>query len=147
MLAEARGERVQDVGMPTFRPFYFPVALGAIAGPHVGMDFSPVRRTALHGWHARRGAVFMDCSGGGVFLATMGRSRSRRSAKLLPSGRLSEGRISLRLAKSSATSGARRTAVESIPSFMAPLWQRSPSQDFFRRRNADLVAASRPLIV
>lgn len=60
VLAEARGERVQDVGMPTYRPFTLPVALGAVAGPHVGPDFAPVRRTPLHGWHARRGAVFME---------------------------------------------------------------------------------------
>ena len=60
VLAEARGERVQDVGMPTFRPFTSPVALGAIAGPHIGLDFAPIRRTALHAWHTRRGVVFME---------------------------------------------------------------------------------------
>jgi sarcosine oxidase subunit alpha len=60
VLAEARGEPVQDVGMPTYRPFTAPVALGAIAGPHIGADFAPVRRTPLHAWHARHGAVFME---------------------------------------------------------------------------------------
>ncbi len=60
VLAEARGETVQQVGMPTFRPFITPVALGAVAGPHVGRDFAPFRYTPLHSWHVRRGAEFMD---------------------------------------------------------------------------------------
>jgi sarcosine oxidase subunit alpha len=60
VLAEARGETVQQVGMPTFRPFVTPVALGAIAGPHVGRDFEPIRYSPLHAWHVRRGAEFMD---------------------------------------------------------------------------------------
>ena len=42
VLAEARGETVQQVGMSTFRPFVTPVALGAVAGPHVGRDFAPI---------------------------------------------------------------------------------------------------------
>jgi heterotetrameric sarcosine oxidase alpha subunit len=60
VLAEARGETVQDVGLPTFRPFTSAVTWGAIVGPHVGKHFAPTRLTALHDWHARRGAVFMD---------------------------------------------------------------------------------------
>ena len=60
VLAEARAERVQDVGMPTFRPFTTPVTLGAVAGAHVGRVWVPVRRTALHAWHERRGALFME---------------------------------------------------------------------------------------
>ena len=60
VLAEARGVAVQDVGLPTFRPFVSPVTWGAIAGPHVGKQFAPVRVTALHQWHIRRGAEFMD---------------------------------------------------------------------------------------
>ena len=60
VLADARGERVQDVGMPTYRPFISPITWGAIAGPHIGKHFAPVRLTALHDWHVRRGAEFMD---------------------------------------------------------------------------------------
>ncbi|MCC6720244.1 MAG: sarcosine oxidase subunit alpha family protein [Acetobacteraceae bacterium] len=60
VLAAARGERVQDVGLPTFRPFTSPVTWGAIAGPHIGQQFAPTRLTALYDWHVRRGAEFMD---------------------------------------------------------------------------------------
>jgi sarcosine oxidase subunit alpha len=60
VLAAARGERVQDIGLPTFRPFTSPVTWGAIAGPYIGKHFEPTHLTALHDWHVRRGAVFMD---------------------------------------------------------------------------------------
>jgi methylglutamate dehydrogenase subunit C len=60
VLAEARGDTVQNVGLPTFRPFVSAITWGAIAGPHVGKHFAPTRLTALHDWHVRRGAVFMD---------------------------------------------------------------------------------------
>ncbi|HEY3846843.1 MAG TPA: sarcosine oxidase subunit alpha family protein [Acetobacteraceae bacterium] len=60
VLAEARGERVQDVGLPTFRPFVTPVTWGAIAGARVGHHYAPLRLTPLHDWHTRHGAEFMD---------------------------------------------------------------------------------------
>ena len=60
VLAAARGVRVQDVGLPTFRPFTSPVTWGAIAGPHVGKHFAPTRQTALHDWHVAHGAEFME---------------------------------------------------------------------------------------
>ena len=60
VLAVARGERVQDIGMPTYRPFTSPVTWGAIAGPNIGKHFAPTRLTALHDWHVRRSAQFMD---------------------------------------------------------------------------------------
>jgi sarcosine oxidase subunit alpha len=60
VLAEARGERVQDVGLPTFRPFTSPVTWGAIVGARVGQHFAPVRQTPMHGWHVQRGAEFVD---------------------------------------------------------------------------------------
>ena len=60
VLAAARGMRVQDVGLPTFRPFTSPVTWGAIAGPHIGKHFAPTRLTALYDWHVSRGAEFME---------------------------------------------------------------------------------------
>jgi sarcosine oxidase subunit alpha len=60
VLAAARGERVQDIGMPTHRPFTSPVTWGAVAGPNIGKHFAPTRYTALHDWHLRQGAVMMD---------------------------------------------------------------------------------------
>jgi len=60
VLAEARGERVQDVGLPTFRPFVTPVTWGAIAGARVGRHFEPLRLTPMHDWHTQHGAHFME---------------------------------------------------------------------------------------
>ncbi len=60
VLAEARGETVQNVGMPTFRPFTSPVTWGAIAGANIGKHFAPTRLSPLHDWHVKRAAVFMD---------------------------------------------------------------------------------------
>ena len=60
VLAAARGMRVQDVGLPSFRPFTSPVTWGAIAGPHIGKHFAPTRLTALYDWHVAHGAAFME---------------------------------------------------------------------------------------
>jgi heterotetrameric sarcosine oxidase alpha subunit len=60
VLAEARGERVQDVGLPTFRPFVTPVTWGAIAGARVGHHYAPQRLTPMHDWHKSQGAAFID---------------------------------------------------------------------------------------
>lgn len=57
ILAEARGEPVEAVGLPTHRPYTMPVAIGALAGHGSGAFFQPVRRTALHDWHLRNGAA------------------------------------------------------------------------------------------
>ncbi|MBL8836468.1 MAG: (2Fe-2S)-binding protein, partial [Alphaproteobacteria bacterium] len=56
VLAEARGQEVADVGLPTFRPYAVPVAWGALAGADVGAHFKPERLLPLHDWHKRNGA-------------------------------------------------------------------------------------------
>ncbi|HEX5328042.1 MAG TPA: glycine cleavage T C-terminal barrel domain-containing protein, partial [Acetobacteraceae bacterium] len=60
VLAEARGERVQDVGLPTFRPFVTPVTWGAVVGARVGRHYAPVRLTPMHAWHQSHGAEFVE---------------------------------------------------------------------------------------
>ncbi|HYF08425.1 MAG TPA: 2Fe-2S iron-sulfur cluster-binding protein, partial [Acetobacteraceae bacterium] len=60
VLAEARGEPLATVGLPRFRPYFTPVTWGALAAAETREHFHPVRRTALHEWHARQGAVWMD---------------------------------------------------------------------------------------
>jgi sarcosine oxidase subunit alpha len=60
LLADARGEGMAAIGTTTFRPPYQPVRFGAIAGLDAGELFDPVRKTPLHEWHQRRGAVFED---------------------------------------------------------------------------------------
>ena len=60
IMAEQRGEAIGDVGTTIFRPPYTPVTLGAIAGREIGQHFAATRRTAMHGWHAKKGAVFVE---------------------------------------------------------------------------------------
>jgi methylglutamate dehydrogenase subunit C len=60
ILAEARGEAIPEVGITTFRPPYTPVAIGSFAGHARGRHYQPIRRTAIHAWHERRGAVFVE---------------------------------------------------------------------------------------
>jgi sarcosine oxidase subunit alpha len=58
LLAELRGEPMDTVGTTTFRPPYTPVTVGALAGQDTGAHYKPIRRTAMHDWHAEHGAVF-----------------------------------------------------------------------------------------
>ena len=60
IIAEAKRSSIERVGTTTFRPFYTPVAFGALAGPFTGHHFQPVRKTPLHEWAAERGAVFVE---------------------------------------------------------------------------------------
>ncbi|MDP2733430.1 MAG: glycine cleavage T C-terminal barrel domain-containing protein, partial [Hoeflea sp.] len=60
ILAENRGVTPDQVGTTTFRPFYTPVSIGALAGEHRGAHYRPVRRSALHGWAEKQGAVFIE---------------------------------------------------------------------------------------
>ncbi len=60
ILAEARGVSPADVGTTTFRPFYTPVSFGALTGASKGYHFQPVRKSPLHNWAARNGAVFVE---------------------------------------------------------------------------------------
>ncbi|WLS04830.1 sarcosine oxidase subunit alpha family protein [Shinella oryzae] len=60
LLAEARGVSPADVGTTTFRPFYSPVSFGALTGPSHGKHFQPVRKSPLHEWAKRYGAVFVE---------------------------------------------------------------------------------------
>ncbi|MFZ4806812.1 MAG: sarcosine oxidase subunit alpha family protein [Hyphomicrobiaceae bacterium] len=60
ILAEARGAPVESVGLPTYRPYVTPVTWGAFAGRNVGRHAMPIRRTTLHDWHERHGAVFQE---------------------------------------------------------------------------------------
>ena len=60
ILAENRGLSPDQVGTTTFRPFYTPVSIGALAGEHRGAHYRPVRRSPLHGWAEKNGAVFIE---------------------------------------------------------------------------------------
>jgi sarcosine oxidase subunit alpha len=60
ILAEATGRSMDEVSTTTFRPYYTPVAFGALAGPFHGHHFQPVRKTPLHDWADELGAVFVE---------------------------------------------------------------------------------------
>ena len=60
ILAEARGVSPADVGTTTFRPFYTPVSFGALTGSSRGKHFQPARKSPLHGWAKKNGAVFVE---------------------------------------------------------------------------------------
>lgn len=60
ILAEARKISPADVGTTTFRPFYTPLSFGALTGASKGKHFQPVRKSPLHDWAKKNGAVFVE---------------------------------------------------------------------------------------
>ena len=59
-LAERTGRTPGEVGTTTFRPFYMPVTLGALAGRDMGKFYAPVQRSPLFACHEQLGARFED---------------------------------------------------------------------------------------
>ncbi|MGH1488955.1 MAG: 2Fe-2S iron-sulfur cluster-binding protein [Acidimicrobiales bacterium] len=53
VLAEARGETIEEVGTTVWRPPYAPITLGALAG----RIFEPVRVSSIQPWHEANGAT------------------------------------------------------------------------------------------
>ena len=62
ILAGLHRTDIKDVGTTMFRPPYRPVLLGALAGQTVNEHFRPTRRSPMHDWHERNGAVFAQTS-------------------------------------------------------------------------------------
>jgi sarcosine oxidase subunit alpha len=60
LLADDLGVAIPAVGTTTFRPPYTPVTLGAVPGVEKGAHIAPTRLTAMHDWHAARGARFVN---------------------------------------------------------------------------------------
>ncbi len=60
LLARELGAAIAEVGTTTFRPPYTAVTFGALAGRDGGALADPVRKTPMHSWHQRFGAVFED---------------------------------------------------------------------------------------
>ena len=54
ILARLNGDTIDETGSTTSRPFYQPVPLRQLAGRR----FHPMRRTAMHDWHAQHDAQF-----------------------------------------------------------------------------------------
>jgi len=60
IIADTLGRPIPEVGVTTFRPPYTPVTFGAFAGRDVDDLLDPVRKTPMHAWHERTGALFED---------------------------------------------------------------------------------------
>jgi sarcosine oxidase, subunit alpha len=60
LMGEALRVPIAEVGTTTFRPPYTPVTLGALPGHAHGPHVEPTRCTAMHAWHAERGARFVN---------------------------------------------------------------------------------------
>ncbi len=60
IVAAETGRSVPEIGLTTFRAPYTPVTFGLFAGQARGDLFDPVRRTPMHDWAERNGAVFED---------------------------------------------------------------------------------------
>ncbi|MFQ5985055.1 MAG: sarcosine oxidase subunit alpha family protein [Alphaproteobacteria bacterium] len=60
ILARVVAADIPDIGTTTFRPPYTSVGYGTLAGRDVDEFFDPVRKTPIHRWHEKAGAVFED---------------------------------------------------------------------------------------
>jgi len=60
VLGNALDVAIPRVGTTTFRAPYTPVTLGALPGHARGKEVEPTRFTAMHEWHAGRGARFVN---------------------------------------------------------------------------------------
>ncbi|HSO48873.1 MAG TPA: FAD-dependent oxidoreductase, partial [Rhizobiaceae bacterium] len=58
--AHALGNDIPSVGHTTFRSPYTPVTFGTIVNHAKGDLFDPTRRTPMHGWAQKHGAMFED---------------------------------------------------------------------------------------
>lgn len=59
IIAGMRGISPASVGTTTFRPFYTPVSMGALAGTSRAEQSRPTRISPLHGWARKNGAEFV----------------------------------------------------------------------------------------
>ncbi len=60
ILAALTGRTIPETGTTRARPPHVPVAIGALAGLHRGLDFKPTRLTPAHGWAKEQGAIFVE---------------------------------------------------------------------------------------
>ena len=60
ILSVLAGRSIPETGTTTFRPPVEPVAIGAIAGGHMGRHLKPTRLPSTHDWAAENGASFIE---------------------------------------------------------------------------------------
>ena len=59
-MSELRGVSIPEVGVTTFRPPYTPLSMGSIVGHDRRDLFLQKRKTPMHPWHEKNGAVYED---------------------------------------------------------------------------------------
>lgn len=59
ILAAARGQAPQEIGLPTPRPYVHPTSFAAMAGGEVGAHLRPIRHFPAHDSHVACGAIFV----------------------------------------------------------------------------------------
>ncbi len=91
ILARVRGEPLEQLGMTTARPMFYPVPLSHLAG----RGFTPERRTPLDEEHAARGAVWMPAGNWRrpEYYAVKGRTRTEAIAEEVAAVRTRVGLI------------------------------------------------------
>jgi methylglutamate dehydrogenase subunit C len=60
MMAGLTGRTIEQTGTTVSRAPHFPVAIGALAGPHRGKHFKATRYTAGHAWALSHGATMIE---------------------------------------------------------------------------------------
>ncbi len=60
ILAKARGENLNDVGLTTWRPPFTPVSIGAFVASSRGTHLRPTRKTPMDSWHQDNGGVMVE---------------------------------------------------------------------------------------
>ena len=60
VLSELRDTAIESLGTTTFRPPYTPLTFGAVAGQNSRELFLQKRKTPMHPWHERNGAIYED---------------------------------------------------------------------------------------
>tara|TARA_B110000977_G_scaffold33478_1_gene44617 strand:+ start:162 stop:3140 length:2979 start_codon:yes stop_codon:yes gene_type:complete len=60
IVSEILNKKVSEVGTTIYRPPYAPLSFASIAGRSTYNFYDPERKTSIHEWHKKNGAVFED---------------------------------------------------------------------------------------
>ncbi len=60
IVSKILNKKVSEVGTTIYRPPYSPLSFSAIAGRSTYEYYDPTRKTSVHSWHLKNGAVFED---------------------------------------------------------------------------------------
>ena len=60
IVSKILNKKVSEVGTTIYRPPYSPLSFSAIAGRSTYEFYDPQRKTSIHSWHIKNGAVFED---------------------------------------------------------------------------------------